>query len=196
MYIKFLNTNTPIECVVVPNGNIVTLKFVDEVVVNTNGFRCYLDKKCEYDISGSSYENFNTVYKNDEETEKYNGYQLSNDGSVWVKPYAKVVFNASFGGTLEGKTMQEVYNYEDLVIPTPVANEYYEFTEWSPEILENGEIEGNKTFTAIFTSTLPPTPEPEPQPTLEERVTMLEENDIMLTETVDSILTDVIPSLM
>ena len=73
MYIKFLNTNTPIECVVVPNGNIVTLKFVDEVVVNTNGFRCYLDKKCEYDISGSSYENFNTVYKNDEETEKYNG---------------------------------------------------------------------------------------------------------------------------
>lgn len=193
MYIKFLNTKKPIECTVVPNGNIVTLKFKDEVVVNTNGFHCYLDEKCEYDISGASYENFNTVYRNDDETAKYNGYQLSNDGSVWVKPLLKVTFNATNGGTLEGNTRQEVYNYEDLVIPTPVALEDYEFVEWSPEIPLNGEINSNKTFTAMFRSTLPT---PEPEPTLEERVLVLEENNMMLTETVDSILTDVIPSLI
>ena len=195
MYIKFLKTKKPIECTVVPNDNIVTLKFKEDIVVNTNGFRCYLDEKCEYDISGTSYENFNTVYRNDEETAKYNGYQLSNDGSVWVKPLAKVEFRTSGSGRLEGELNQEVYNYEDLIIPTPIANEDNEFIEWTPNIPISGEIEGNKTFTAIFRSTIP-TPEPEPQPTLEERVAMLEENDIMLTETVDSILTDVIPSLM
>ena len=193
MYIKFLNTKKPIECTVVPNGNIVTLKFKDDVVVNTNGFRCYLDVKCEYDISGTSYEKFNTVYRNDEETAKYNGYQLSNDGSVWVKPLLKVTFNASNGGKLEGNTKQEVYNYEDLEIPTPVAFEDYEFVEWTPDIPLNGEINSDKTFTAMFRSTLPT---PEPEPTLEERVLVLEENNMMLTETVDSILTDVIPSLI
>ena len=192
MYIKFLNTKKPIECTVVPNGNIVTLKFKDEVVVNTKGFRCYLDEKCEYDISGTSYERFNTVYRNDDETAKYNGYQLSNDGSVWVKPYAKVNFNVSGSGYLDGATMQEVYYYEDLKIPTPIANDDNEFVEWTPAIPEKGEVIGNKTYTAVFKSTLPP---PEPEPSLEERVVLLEENNIMLTETVDSILTDVIPSL-
>ena len=193
MYIKFLNTKKPIECTVVPNGNIVTLKFKDEVVVNTKGFHCYLDEKCEYDISGTSYEKFNTVYRNDDETEKYNGYQLSNDGSVWVKPYAKVDFNVNGGGYLDGATIQEVYYYEDLKIPTPIANDDNEFVEWTPAIPEKGEVIGNKTYTAVFKSTLPP---PEPEPSLEERVVLLEENNIMLTETVDSILTDVIPSLI
>ena len=181
MYIKFLNTKKPIECTVVPNGNIVTLKFKDEVVVNTKGFHCYLDEKCEYDISGTSYEKFNTVYRNDDETKKYNGYQLSNDGSVWVKPLLRVTFNTTNGGTLEGNTRQEVYNYEDLEIPTPVALEDYEFVEWSPEIPLNGEINSDKTFTAIFKSTLPP---PEPQPTVEDRVDTLEMETAMLTECV------------
>ena len=195
MYIKFLNTKKPIECTVVPNGNIVTLKLKDEVVVNTKGFHCYLDEKCEYDISGTSYEKFNTVYRNDDETAKYNGYQLSNDGSVWVKPKHKVVFTISGNGKLEGETTQYAYNYEELIVPTPIADEDYEFEKWSIDIPQNGEIKEDRIFTAIFKSTIP-IPEPEPQPTLEERVTMLEENDIMLTETVDSILTDVIPSLM
>lgn len=184
MYIKFLNSNSPIECSVVPNGNVVTLKFKDKVVVNTSGFRCYLDKKCEYDISGDSYVGFNTIYRDDEETAKYNGYQLSNDGSVWVKPKMKVSFHTNGGGTLEGETVQEVYNYEELVIPNPVAGENHEFTQWSPEIPLSGEIDGNKSFTAIFVNTLPP----EPEPTLEERMTVME-------ETVDSILTDVIPNI-
>lgn len=173
MYIKFLNSNSPIECSVVPNGNIVTLKFKNKVVVNTSGFRCYLDKACEYDISGDSYVGFTTIYRDDEETAKYNGYQLSNDGSVYIEPIPKVSFYTNGGGTLEGETIQEVKNYEDLAVPTPVANENYEFTQWSPEIPESGEIDGNKSFTAIFTSTLP-VPEPEITPTLEERVATLE----------------------
>ena len=156
MYIKFLNTKKPIECTVVPNGNIVTLKFKDEVIVNSKGFRCYLDENCEYDISGTSYERFNTVYRNDDETAKYNGYQLSNDGSVWVKPFAKVTFNVSGNGTLEGNTMQEVYYYEDLKIPTPIANDNNEFVGWSPEIPQNGEIDLDKlNFTAEFVSNIP-----------------------------------------
>ena len=181
MYIKFLNSNSPIECSVVPNGNIVTLKFKNKVVVNTSGFRCYLDKECEYDISGDSYEAFTTLYRDDEETAKDNGYQLSNDGSVWVKPKMKVNFYTNGGGTLDGENLQEVYNYEELVIPTPVASENYEFTGWSPEIPECGEIDGNKSYTAVFTSTLPP---PEPVPTLEDEVTALKtsvttlENDV------------------
>ena len=185
MYIKFLNSNSPIECSVVLNGNIVTLKFKNKVVVNTSGFRCYLDKDCEYDISGDSYVGFTTIYRDDEETAKYNGYQLSNDGSVWVKPLSKVTFNTNGGGTLEGEVSQEVYTYEELVVPTPVSSENYEFTQWSPEIPLSGKIDGNKSFTAVFTSTLPP---PEPEPTLEERMTVME-------ETVDSILTDVIPNI-
>lgn len=185
MYIKFLNSNSPIECSVVPNGNVVTLKFKDKVVVNTSGFRCYLDKKCEYDISGDSYVRFNTIYRDDEETAKYNGYQLSNDGSVWVKPLPKVNFYKNGGGNLDGETVQEVYTYEELVIPTPVSSENYEFKQWSPEIPLSGEIEGNKSFTAVFVSTLPP---PDPEPTLEDRMSVME-------ETVDSILTDVIPNI-
>ena len=181
MYIKFLDTENPIECTVVPKGNIVTLKFAGEVIVNTNGFRCYLDEGCEYNISGASYERFNTVYRNDEETAKYNGYQLSNNNTIWVKPYSEVNFVVSGGGTLEGDTTQEVYNYEDLIIPTPIANDDNEFVEWTPEIPEVGEVVGNKTYTAVFKSTLPP---PEPQLSLEERVALVETEQMMLTECV------------
>lgn len=194
MYIKFLNSEKMYEGSVSVNGNTATLKFKEEnVPVNTSGFQCYKDKEMQYCLSGDSYVGFNTLYRKDDVTEQYNGYQLSNDGSVWVKPFAKVSFASSVGGSLDGETMQEVYNYEDLVIPTPVADENYEFTGWSPEIPESGEIAGNKSFTAIFTSLLPP---PEPEPTLEERVSVVEEQNVMLSMAVDSILTDVIPSLM
>ena len=141
------------------------------------------------------YKDYTTVYR-----ELDGEIQFSNDGSVWVKPLPKVNFYTNGGGTLEGEVLQEVYTYEELVIPTPVPNEDYEFTGWNPEIPESGEIEENRSYTAVFVSTLPP---PEPEPTLEDEVhalkdsvAALEENNIMLTETVDSILTDVIPSLI
>ena len=117
------------------------------------------------------YSEFKTIYK-----EVEGGFQFSNDGSIYVEPLPKVTFNTNGGGTLEGETLQEATNYEELVIPTPKANEDYVFVEWMPSIPASGKIEGNKTFTAIFKSTLP---DPEPTPSIEERVTTLE-NDVQL----------------
>lgn len=194
MYIKFLDSITPIKCAVKRiSENVVELRFDNKIIVNQSGFRAYKDKECEYDIGGNTYESYTTMYRNDETTIARNGYQLSNDGSYYVKPYAKVNFNASVGGSLDGAVMQEVYKYEELIIPEPIADADYEFSNWSPEIPNSGDVDGNPTFTAIFVSTLP---EPEPEPTLEERLTAVEEQNVTLSMTVDSILTDVIPSLM
>ena len=178
MYIKFLDAITPIECAVKQIApNIVELKFADEIIVDTSGFRAYLDKKCEYDIGGNSYIDFTTMYRNDETTLANNGYQLSNDGSEYVKPIPVVNFKTYGGGVLDGAVMQEVNKYEDLIIPTPIPNENYEFSYWSPEIPLSGDIEGNTIFMAIFTSTSPePEPQPEPSADLETRVTALEED--------------------
>ena len=191
-YIKFKDSNTLYEGNVSKNvqGNIVTLKFKEDVVVNTSGFDVYLDKDRVHKIG--VYTDFATLYRNDEETAKYNGYQLSNDGSVYTPTTPNISFYTNGGGVLAGQTTQEVNDYSELVIPTPIANDDYEFTQWSPEIPTSGKVESNKTFTAIFVSTLP---EPEPEPTLEERVAMVEEQNMLLSETVDSILVDVIPSL-
>lgn len=83
-YLKFLDSKKIIQCIVVPESeHVVTLKFHDAVVVDTNGFDLFLDEKGELDIGGDSYHGYNTVYRNDDTTAEYNGYQLSNDGSVY-----------------------------------------------------------------------------------------------------------------
>lgn len=85
-YLKFQNSKSLVKCDVIPQGqNVVTLKFDSSVVVNTSGFSLYLDEKGEYDISGDSYKGFTTIYRNDDATAEYNGYQLSNDGSVYTE---------------------------------------------------------------------------------------------------------------
>lgn len=194
MYIKFLDAKSAIKCAVKQIApNIVELKFADEIIVDTSGFNAYLDKECEYDIGGNYYIGFTTVYRNDETTVAMNGYQLSNDGSVYTPPIPVITFTTNGGGTLDGITEQQLTKYEQLKVPTPIADTDYEFSNWSPEIPSSGDIDANKTFTAIFVSTLP---EPEPEPTLEERLTAVEEQNVTLSMTIDSILTDVIPSLM
>ena len=87
-YVRFLGDESVRKAIVVPNDkeNIVTLKFEEEKEVNTSGFDLFLDEECEVDIGGDSYHRFTTMYRNDETTEEYNGYQLSNDGSVYVPP--------------------------------------------------------------------------------------------------------------
>lgn len=85
-YLKFLDSKKMLPCKVSLQGNIVTLKFLESIVVDTSGFNVYLDSAGEMDIGGNSYHGFTTIYRNDDETTKYNGYQLSNDGSVWVEP--------------------------------------------------------------------------------------------------------------
>lgn len=141
------------------SNNIVSVK--GTLPAQANGFTLSrAGKKDNWD-----YKDYTTIYR-----ELDGEIQFSNDGSIYVKPLPEVNFYTNGGGTLEGETLQEVYTYEELVVPTPVASENYEFTQWSPEIPESGEIDGNKSFTAIFTSTLP---EPEPEPTLEDEVTAL-----------------------
>lgn len=126
-----------------------------------------------------NYTDFKTIYK-----EVEGGFQFSNDGSIYIEPLPKVTFKTIGGGTFEGEVMQEVSNYEDLVIPTPIVSENFEFVEWMPSIPASGAIDGNKSFTAIFKSTLPDPepihePDPEPTKTIEERVATLE-NDVQM----------------
>ena len=85
-YIRFLGEKTPHKATVIPTNNIVTVKFGTDVIENKNGFDLFLDKECTIDIGGTCYQKFTTIYRNDSVTKKYNGYQLSNDGSVYVEP--------------------------------------------------------------------------------------------------------------
>lgn len=86
IYIRFLGEKTPHKATVIPTNNIVTVKFGTDVIENKNGFDLFLDKECTIDIGGTFYQKFTTIYRNDSVTKKYNGYQLSNDGSVYVEP--------------------------------------------------------------------------------------------------------------
>ena len=163
------------------------VQILGDIPIETNGFQ--LSREEKEDWSKMDYTNYRTVYR-----EVENGVQFSCDGSIFIPPTPTVSFNTNGGGTLDGETKQEVWKYEDIVIPTPIANENYEFSYWSPEIPASGEIETlHKNFTAMFTSTLP---EPEPEPTVEDRLSAVEEQSATLALTVDSILTDVIPGLM
>ena len=83
-YIKFLGDETVRKAIVIPEDNLVTIKFEGEKEENTSGFDLYLDEECEVDIGGTFYHDFTTMYRNDKTTEEYNGYQLSNDGSIYI----------------------------------------------------------------------------------------------------------------
>lgn len=90
-YLRFLDSNELVRCMVTPVGeHIVTLSFPDTVMVNTSGFDLFLDAEGKIDIGGISYHSFQTVCRNDEVTGAYNGYQLSNDGSVYVEPVVTI----------------------------------------------------------------------------------------------------------
>lgn len=79
-----------------------------------------------------------------------NQIELCNDNNPWVKPDITVTFSASNGGNISGEVTQIVEKYEDLVIPTPIADENYEFLKWNPEIPTSGTVENNVTFVAEF----------------------------------------------
>ena len=86
-YIKFKDSENLIQCIVHPVGtNIITLQFPDaeSIEVNTSGLDVFLDPKGKKNIGGDAYEDFTTLYRNDDVTAEYNGYQLSNDGSVYT----------------------------------------------------------------------------------------------------------------
>jgi hypothetical protein len=148
------------------------VKILGDIPVRTNGF--ILGRIGEPKAFTGDYSEYKTVYR-----EIDGGVIFSNDGSEYVEPVPIVNFYTNGGGTLDGAIMQEVSAYEDLIVPTPIPNENYEFTDWSPEIPLSGKITGDTSFNAIFTSTLP---QPDPEPTVEERVTALEEQNSVLEE--------------
>ena len=79
-----------------------------------------------------------------------NQIELCNDNKPWVKPEITVTFSVNNGGTLEGEITQTVDNYENLIIPTPIPNENYQFVKWNPEIPTSGTVSNNVTFVAEF----------------------------------------------
>lgn len=86
-YIKFKDSEKLIHCIVHPVGtNIITLQFPDaeSIEINTSGLDVFLDSEGKKNIGGDAYEDFTTIYRNDNVTAEYNGYQLSNDGSVYT----------------------------------------------------------------------------------------------------------------
>ena len=85
-YLKFLISSKVYKCKVILQDNIVTLKFDSDMEVSTAGFDLYLDEKCQTDIGVGYYRDFTTLYRNDDTTAEYNGYQLSKDGSVYEEP--------------------------------------------------------------------------------------------------------------
>lgn len=150
------------------------VKILGDIPVRTNGF--ILGRIGEPKAFTGDYSEYTTVYK-----EIDGGVIFSNDGSKYVEPVPIVNFYTNGGGTLDGAIMQEVSAYEDLIVPTPIPNENYEFTDWSPEIPLSGKITKDTSFNAIFTSTLP---QPDPEPTLEERVTVLEKDVQSINDTI------------
>lgn len=142
-YIKFNNAENLVSgSVVLVASNIVRVKLDGEP--NLSGFSLYLDKAMKRPMSGNEYEGFNTLYKQGD-----GWYELSNDGSVYIKPVHTVSFIAG-NGMLTGKTEQTIENYTDLVIPTVEAAENYEFVGWNEEIPTEGEVTSNKVFIAQF----------------------------------------------
>ena len=101
--------------------NIITLQFQDaeSIEVNTSGLDIFIDPEGKKDIGGDAYADFTTIYRNDEVTAEYNGYQLSNDGSVYtpepvepiepVQPTIEQVQEAKVSemNTAQQKTIQE-----------------------------------------------------------------------------------------
>lgn len=135
------------------NDNIV--KITGNLPAKTNGFTISREEdnvtqseEGEEAVSnwdGWDYSSYTTVYK-----ELDGAILFSNDGSVYEEPIPTVRYIAGFGGELEGYNSQKVQTYEDLDIPTPVAKENYEFTEWFPKIPTEGKIESDMIFTAMF----------------------------------------------
>ena len=108
----------------------------------TAGFEM-LTKEVDGKVYGD-YLKYRTVYKKEE----VGSIILSNDGSVWVEPVIVVKFATNGNGELVGETEQTVKMYEELIVPTVLPNENYEFVGWNPEIPKTGKVESNMTFTA------------------------------------------------
>ena len=84
-YIKFKNKKTTQLVVVSEESPHVIRLAGDDITVNTDGFRLYLDADCKYPLDNGEYEAYTTLFR-----EGDGWYELSNDGSVYIEPVAPV----------------------------------------------------------------------------------------------------------
>ena len=84
-YIKFKNEKTTQLVVVSEESHHVIRITGDNLTVNTNGFRLYLDAECKYPLDNGEYEAYTTLFR-----EGDGWYELSDDGSVYIEPVAPV----------------------------------------------------------------------------------------------------------
>ena len=84
-YIKFKNKKT-VQLVVVSEENPHVIRITgDNITVNTDGFRLYLDADCKYPLDNGEYAAYTTLYRKGE-----GWYELSDDGSVYIEPVEPV----------------------------------------------------------------------------------------------------------
>lgn len=84
-YIKFKNKEAVQKVIVSEESPHVIRITGDNLVVNTDGFRLYLDADCKYSLDNGEYEAYTTLFR-----EGDGWYELSDDGSVYVEPVAPV----------------------------------------------------------------------------------------------------------
>ena len=143
LLLKYINDNTIYEVEFTRNSeNLVTIK--GNLPAKKVGFT--LNRSMSY-ADNWDYSTFKTVYRILDD-----GFQFSNDGSVWIAPPApeyKVTFIAQ-NGSIEGEAVQVVKDYSEVVVPKVNAFENYTFQGWSEELPAEGEVTENKTVYAIM----------------------------------------------
>lgn len=80
-YIKFKSKKTVQKVIVSEESPHVIRITGDDLKVNTDGFRLYMDPDCKYPLDNGEYEAYTTLYREGE-----GWYELSNDGSVYTEP--------------------------------------------------------------------------------------------------------------
>ena len=84
-YIKFKNKETVSKVIVSEESPHVIRITGDNITVNTDGFRLYLDAECKYPLDNGEYAAYTTLFR-----EGDGWYELSDDGSVYVERVAPV----------------------------------------------------------------------------------------------------------
>lgn len=79
-YIKFKKKKTVTKVIVSEESPHVIRITGDNLTVNTDGFRLYLDEGCKYPLDNGEYEAYTTLFREGE-----GWYELSNDGSVYTE---------------------------------------------------------------------------------------------------------------
>jgi hypothetical protein len=147
-YIKFLNSEEKFQGII---------KVIDEHTIEVQkcdkhigGFQLFTDA----DYMFGDYSAFKYDYEEPNLGKQI--YRYTDDNHKWVKPKKKIMFNGGNGATLIGKTVQEVYDYSEVVVPTITANENYTVQGWDKEVPTSGEVEEDEIYTVVFTYVTPP----------------------------------------